>query len=128
MMKPDPQPVSTLRERFQDALAEVFDIESIRLGVGVRPSDCRKCVFDFPDGLRLIVSKERMPDGALFRHFSASAHPGTTFYRWLAKQRKLNRALKIIKHRYRELSGDEREAEFVGLSENKGVPHWYIWE
>lgn len=58
-----PEPIDSLRARYQDALVEVFDGELIALGTIVKPGYHRRNVFDFDDTLRLIISRSVSPCG-----------------------------------------------------------------
>ena len=66
----EPELEETMKARFAEALEPVYDA-----GVpveGMRPGQERKHVFDFFDGSRYIVSRERLSDGELVMHVSVS--------------------------------------------------------
>ena len=72
----EPELVETMRLRYKDAVRDVVDIQKIAQKQIEPPSLNRKHVFDFYDGLRLIISRDG--DGArVFLHFSASVNPGS---------------------------------------------------
>jgi hypothetical protein len=57
------EPLRKMRERYPKALEDVYDAESINLGVMAPPGDQRKHVFDFHDGIRIVVSRDSLLDG-----------------------------------------------------------------
>lgn len=71
-----PESIAMLSKRFPKALEQTFEVENI---VGDdnsdRPGKHRENVFDYQDGVRLIVSKDRF-NGNLFLHFSGSLQNG----------------------------------------------------
>ena len=64
--------VDVLRLRYQAAVAPLVNLSDIVEGLRVRPSAERQHVFDCPDGMRLIVSREIDGDGNIGVHMSAS--------------------------------------------------------
>ena len=66
-----PQDWRSLRSRFPDALRQVYDVESMLLGVWSWPWAVRANVFDFGDGLRLVAWLQVCPAG--LRSFRVSA-------------------------------------------------------
>jgi hypothetical protein len=135
-MPPVPQTaesLAVLRARYAAALEHVYDVEAIRRGA-VRPGEVAANVFDFEDGLRLIVSRERYPDGEILLHFSASFLPKCRMADELRQQatvfgldgdQLLQRWLADVPRRFVELSGDGRPLRFLGMSDHK-IPHWVI--
>ena len=128
-----PEPVEALRARYAEAVAAVVDEESIRLGLAVPPSSKRQHVFDFEDGVRLIVSQDK--PGIL--HISASVEAGTqTFAEGCAIIERSHAhditgaaivaaallTTRAISH-FREISGDPRPLRFVWLTRG-GILHW----
>lgn len=117
------------RQRYPKAVEEVHDIESIRLGLAIEPGRLPQNVFDFPDGMRLIVSRERDMLGRISIHFSASFAPESQLWRDIKFRRvSKNAALDLIIARWREISWSRDEPKLAGFSEEKGVPHWYVDE
>lgn len=123
--------------RLPEAVQKLYDADAVARGEGTRPGLHRRHVLDYPDGLRVIVSRERVParsGGEVFVHVSASLEPGTGLY---ARGRLVSRAAgrKAAYRWFRthveallaELFPDE-ELRFVGFSRDKGVPHWVIPE
>ncbi len=128
-----PEPLDALRARYAAALEHVYDVRVILQG-GIRPGEVPANVFDALDGLRLIVSRERMLDRELLLHVSASFPAESRMadeFRLLAvatpKRKILDMWLADLPRRFTELSDDRRPLEFVGWSE-KGIPHLMIRE
>jgi hypothetical protein len=123
-----------LRPRYKDALVDLVDEEGLRLGTVPRPGERRQNVFDFPDGFRLIVSRDqmRLPIGTCI-HFSASVCPGSmaslalqTALRVGGRDQMLEMFRRTAEKHFERLSGDDVSAyEFAGFRPGKGVPHWY---
>lgn len=63
-----------LKDRFNKALEKVWDVDAIAIDPEKidRPAQHREHVFDFEDGIRLIISKDKT-DGNLFIHISGSS-------------------------------------------------------
>src|SRR5262245_1998633 len=98
------------------------------------PGEFAANVFDLEDGLRLIVSRERLPDGRLFLHVTASFPTRCRMadsFRRLALTMPKKRVLELwaadLPRRFRELSGDGRMLELVGWS-GRLIPHLMITE
>jgi hypothetical protein len=118
--------------RFAVAMAEVFDQESIALGVGVRPGQCAKNVFDWPDGLRLILGRRRNLKGELITSVSASATAGYELWRKMealmgtSPSEGLILICDIVHKRFAEISGGLALCEhFVVL---QGILHFHTTE
>lgn len=119
-----PQSEKILKNRFHLAIKNVYDVMSDKLRPGINPD----CVFDFSDGLRMIISKDKVYD-EVYIHITASFNPldwKDDFYTKLkticeedgeeAAQKEFKR---VVEKRFRMLSGYERKIEFVGLSPGK---------
>jgi hypothetical protein len=66
-----PEPVAKLKKRYAQAFEKAYDVNKIGAGNMDRPGLHRENVFDFKDGLRLIISKDQH-NGDLYLHASAS--------------------------------------------------------
>lgn len=133
MLPFEPQHMNSARNRYAAALDDLYDHKDPATFVGVsRPGTQRRHVFDFPDGLRLIVSRERTTLGEVFIHLSASWHPGTTMDVSMsmalgtggeedAKKHFTGRAVE----RWRDLAfvGREHPVDLIAWTP-KGIPHW----
>ena len=71
MLPFEPEPEKSLKARFQEALEDRFDMQQVEDGLIERPGLIRKHVFDFQDGLRLIVSNDKSGNN-YYMHISAS--------------------------------------------------------
>lgn len=68
----EPENEELFKERFEDALNPVCVIEDITKVGEIRPGQLRKHVFDYNDGTRLIVSRDKVADIGTFLHVSVS--------------------------------------------------------
>lgn len=71
----EPELEEALRGRFTKALSPVYLVEDIQKG-GRRPGQSRNHVFDYFDGTRLIISRERSRELGACLHVSVSFQPG----------------------------------------------------
>lgn len=128
---PNVQDVAEMRARYPAALEDVFDQESIALGVQCQPGEIPACTFDFGDGLRLIVSRDSMIGMGTWLHVSASFAPHSLVSEIL-RARIIDCGTESALTLFRELcelafvliSCDHRPIEFLGLSPASGIPHW----
>ena len=119
-----PEPIEKLKARYPAALRKVFDCTK-----GVprpRPGELYSQVFDFGDGIRLIVSRDRESESDIYLHLSASFVEGYLVWNLLkgsgeAGQKKF---IKMVEEAFREISGDNEPLGFHGFSTGKLVPHW----
>ncbi len=126
-----PEPLSSLQARYPHALEHLYDVSDIVARGGIRPGECATNVFDFEDGLRLIISRQLFPDNVEVLHVSAS-FPGecriADEFRLLLLTMPLDKIMekwqRSIPGRFRELSGDDRPLEFGGVTEHV-IPHWF---
>lgn len=82
-----PEPVESIRERLPRAFETTFDVESILLGLAVGPGGKRSQVFDFPDGMRAICSKEQpVTRNGTILHISVSVHGRCSCWACLSKE------------------------------------------
>jgi len=65
-----PEPFDMLKMRFIGAMEPVYEVDRILAGEA-RPGTQRKHVFDFDDGMRMVVSRERAGDEVVL-HVSVS--------------------------------------------------------
>lgn len=123
----DPMTVDEHRDRFDKMLETTYDAESVALGLAAAPGATPECRFDFKGGLRMIVSKVRHTDGKLMLHISASAWPGSLLYNDI-KNGVLPPAafLDLVMVAYAHITSLVSVVKFLGFSEDKLVPHWYV--
>ena len=74
----EPETEEALANRYPEAIAEAINVEDIKAGKRETPGKERRHVFDFYDGLRLIISRETNGE-VEFVHFSASMNPVNPF-------------------------------------------------
>ena len=65
--------VEQLKGRLPEALVQAWDPDTMTDKMEDRPGLNRTNIFDFEDGIRLIISKDQI-DGKLFLHISGSIH------------------------------------------------------
>jgi hypothetical protein len=129
----NPESLASLQARYPAALEPIYDATAIMAGA-IRPGEIAANIFDFSDGLRLIISRDRLPDGQVVLHVSASQAEHSRMadeLRLLAgvkpKREVIQTWLLDLPRRFRELSGDQRPLEFIGLSDRL-IPHFFIRE
>lgn len=71
-----PEPGALLAARYRATVAEVVDPVAVERGERPTPGTDRRHVFDFEDGVRLIVSRDLVELGCEVTHFSASVGAG----------------------------------------------------
>ena len=78
MVEIDPEPVDAMQSRFTRALEHVYDCRTITAG-GISPVEVKANVFDWHDGLRLVVVRKRhhQRPQLTFLHVSAGIHRPT---------------------------------------------------
>jgi hypothetical protein len=114
-----PEPVPVLHRRYPAAVAELIDHLDVAQGRRPAPSGDPAHVFDTRRGLRLIISRDRLPDGRVGVHVSAS------WYRTLTANAKLESLHAEISASWRAISGSTRPLEFIGIS-GGAVPHFFV--
>lgn len=116
----EPQSIEQLKSRFSKCLEKVWDKDIDDLDKE-RPGLLRDYVFDFENGLRLIISKDNYKElGGLHIHISCSANKSDTFNHCFNKNH-LNRFIQAC---YNSIGG-KGNLEFIGFTEGR-VPHWKI--
>lgn len=127
------EPLADLQLRWPAALEFVYDAVKITEGGTIRPGEVRANVFDFEDGLHLIANRERMDDGEIVLHISAS-FPGecriADEFRLLlsfqGREQLMKKWFASIPGRVAELAKDPgltARLIFVGTSK-EGIPHF----
>ena len=114
--------MESCQKRFFFAMDTVYDSSKIHHGIQNAPSLERKQVFDFEDGVRMIVSIDLLNDMQIL-HVSTSFN-AVKFKEFIEDSRfDLSAAEELVKQRFAELSGMDREIQFVAMTEN-GVLHF----
>ncbi len=135
MLAHEPEPLSFARARLPAALARLITEAELLAGTFPRPGLQRRHVFDFEDGLRLIVSREdhgsqrigpRRGLGEVV-HVSASLTAGSSELRRCQFARNPRKAflLAAIARMAELLDRPYRESLFL-WSESGYVPHWFL--
>jgi len=130
MLDYHPMTATEHRKRWAAATVKVWDFTNALtndrnelLGHVDRPGSHPEHVFDFFDGLRIIVSTDQYRHGTHL-HVSASLHPGTKLAERFAKRKVdvdgLNR---IVQERVQFVGGTD--VTFAYVIPEKGVPHFY---
>lgn len=120
-----PEPLDALRARFPEALRTVHDPELIASGLQRMPGTLRSNVFDFDDGLRLIVSvdKYRRIDRL---HLSASPFTGKIRYAVEKQRMDANHFMRHALNSYGSIACKPAMVmlKFLGFT-RPWVPHWH---
>ena len=124
-----PEPLSDMQGRYARAVSEIYDARMAR-GEQLRPGNQRRHVFDFADGLRLIVSRDRLEEGRVGIHVSGSVMPQTNLHELLTSDTTniLDHVRNIVVDHWRLLSGSNQTPDSWSWSRGKGVPHFIIWD
>jgi hypothetical protein len=125
----EPEPTATLKGRYCKALFKWYDYRGGGLTLEEGPCANRDQVFDYFDGVRLMVSLDIEPEGERFLHLSASVPDyGSTLFKRIARgECSLDEFCMLVEEKWRTLSGDLRP--FTRAREvftARGVPHWRI--
>lgn len=141
MLPFEPEPLSSLQARYSAALERVWPIPILAAAHARgedtdRPGLHRCYVFDFEDGLRLIVSREMMTNETTVVHFSASLNRGDNELTRIGTKKAqegwargefLQWFKRLSVNAFRELSGEKRVPKFEGLSAPPAeIPHWTL--
>lgn len=117
----EPESVEAARARLPQALAPIYDPLDLRSGE-LRPGEQRRHVFDFEEGIRLIVSRDLLIDSSRPPevHVSASAIRPADIARVVAmgQQAFVTRVFGL----WTVLRG--KKLRLVGFSPGRGVPHF----
>lgn len=118
MIQFNPQPLDELKKRFSIAMQKSWSVEKVSENLNNRPGNKQENVFDFEDGIRLIVSRDSYK-GKEVIHVSAS------FDEKICKIKDISSALAKMYGNFVELSGIKTTPLYQFFSD-KGVPHWII--
>lgn len=115
----EPKSVESMRARYPEAVKETFTMEMV-LG-GNRPGKHRKHVFDFEDGLRVIVSKEPLLDGNTALHFSFSFKDDSEFYEKLkGEQDTAKKCTEMIAEHVESMGGPAKTVKPLSIFVSEG--------
>lgn len=115
----EPEIEDALRARYPDAVMDVYEVQKIMDGLA-RPGTMRKHVFDYFDGMRFIVSRDKVRND-IFLHISVSMQTGS-----MPKGPDL---LRVIIEKLRDLCGGIPSDAMINVSAtNSGIVHVIIPE
>jgi hypothetical protein len=124
----EPEPIASMRARYAAARKTLYVQEDVAAGLVAPPSGFRAHVFDFEDGLRLIISRDRDPTGLVVIHLSASVVDDTPMYQHVCNGRiGMSEFFERVKIEWQTLSGSTLTPQLIGVSD-KYVPHWIVPE
>lgn len=115
-----PQSTEELKKRFPEALKAAYDAKKVAAQKLERPGEKREHVFDFEDGVRIVISRD-FAEGVEYIHFSGSVdnelYKGPTHYGFF--QEVICRFNILSNYVY------NRSIRFAGISA-KGIPHFLV--
>lgn len=107
-----PEPLASLQARYPAAVTDLIDQQDVADERRPSPSGEAKHVFDTEDGLRLIINCERLLDGRVGIHISASLHHNPP--------KKLD-----IRETWRSIAQSTLEPKLIFISAG-GIPHYFL--
>ncbi len=141
MLPFEPESLCAAKARLPAALEPLLTRAQLLAGTAPRIGLDRRHVFDFEDGMRVIVSREDHGGGAgmpLFNFHGTVIHASASFFEGQAVERltaairtegaeAAKRAFQLAcESRLRELFGPLRRLPAPCWSADKGVPNWFI--
>jgi hypothetical protein len=114
-----PEPIEALKARYPAAVKDLVDSVAVFEQRQPPPSREPANVFDTQLGLRLIVSRDRLPDGRIGIHVSAS------WERDLPAQATVESLMAEIAATWRAISGSTRDLELLAVTP-AGIPHFFV--
>jgi hypothetical protein len=111
-----PETTEQLKARFEKAMETVYDADAIMNESTDRPVLHREHVFDFEDGIRLIISKDKTM-GRVYLHVSASCQSQKV----MTETDMLNEILTKM-----EAIGPELEGKGIVQTTEGGIVHFVI--
>jgi hypothetical protein len=122
------EPLKDLQARYPQALDFVYDSDAMRDSNAIRPGEVAAQLFDFEDGLRLLISLERRPQGTVL-HLSSSFETESELYGFFRKETETKSPTQVMelfiemtRRRFIELSGDAQPPPLIGMS--NFIPHF----
>lgn len=114
----NPQPTEKLKSRYQEAIKSSYDVSAVTHGQIERPGEKPQHVFDFENGIRLIISRDHYK-GKEVIHISGSFDLGT--YTGSLKQSVIEARMHLC---YCEIAGPVKLGR--PTYSQGGIPHWFI--
>jgi len=118
MLEFEPEIESSLRGRYPEAIKEVYDHAQMQEILKSRPGTKRRHVFDFFDGCRMIVSREKAEHGLEVLHFSMSVVGENA-----TRPESAEEALMMAVQHANELMGKMFDKRVTALISEEGVIH-----
>lgn len=119
-----PSSIGAMTARYPEALKELVDGLEVMAGRRASPRDDPAHVFDFDTGLRLIVSRDRIPGGAIGVHLTVSWREG-----FIGKPASIEEVHTLTVDAWRSIHGGLHPPAampgLLGVSEG-GVPHFWL--
>lgn len=120
--------LEALQGRYAAAIKDLINHTDATSEGFMIPSSQRHHVFDTESGWRLIISRERLFDGTVGIHFSASIHDPNKMKQlqltWYTKSSPYD-ALDEVVRTWREISKTCRTPTLIAVSEG-GIPHFFV--
>lgn len=118
-----PESIESAATRYWLAVKDVVDVRDvINSGGAGSPGKNRKHVFDFEDGLRMIVSRDRLSSDKVILHVSGSMRDGDG---GVVCEPNLNKLQSVVQCRLSALSGSVVDLELIHMS-GGFIPHWMV--
>ena len=115
-----PMSATEHRNRWDAATVKVWYLPG---ALADRPGLHEEHVFDFHDGLRLIISTDNVEPFGTVLHVSASVRPRSPLYdRMLKSKIDLDAFHKVVQERVRFIGGVEVHFDFFS---DKDIPHYF---
>lgn len=119
-----PEDLLAMQGRYPAAIAEVFDSEAFLAEGQIGPGELRRNVFDFADGVRLIISRNEEA-GRRYLLLSAGVRPGSESFQAIARGDWSPDVFgSIALERFRLISRDFGPMDFQGLTPTKLAMVW----
>lgn len=119
------EPIPDLQHRYAAAIEEVINAADVVMMKRMAPSKDPKHVFDTPEGWRLIISRERMPDNRIGIHFSASIHDLSVGRLMQHSFQSPEVMIDAIVLAWREIANSTRTPILVTVT-GGGIPHFFV--
>jgi hypothetical protein len=123
-----PESVEKLKGRYHLALDPPNDVESVEIGVCLPPEEQRRNLFDFDDGLRMVISYDVHEDGKKAIHLAAFMLNGSELQDRLRLENgglDTETYLRDVILRFRLLSQYRKRVEWLGFLEDTSA-HWEV--
>ena len=119
----EPETIESMRARYSRAMLEQFDVLTT-IDDDLRPADSRDNCFDFPCGMRLVVTIDVYPGNVWMLNLGASAGPSPRglIMELVRRQNPEDFDQHAMRH-FREISNDKEGWFDLGTSEID-IRHW----